>query len=92
MLLTNESGPLDIFKKLRYKAGILEFETVDEHDLSYVQRTVTGNSFWTGLLSCPYCLSGWMAALLWALPDWVINWLAVWDIAYWLLHMDEDVE
>lgn len=52
-LLVNESGPSDIFGKIRRRLGVPE------------QGEVKG--FFPSLLSCIWCLSTWIAPLFWVI-------------------------
>ena len=50
-LLVREDGPLDVFLKIRSKAGV-QFD-------EYSNPKVT--SVWSGILSCVWCCSVWVA-------------------------------
>lgn len=67
-MIVNESGPFDVFLKLRSLAGI-------KHDENGKQMEVP-SMFFAQLFSCVWCSSMWVAAfwvLAWyILPSWVI--------------------
>lgn len=52
-MLVDESGPFDMFGKLRHKAGV-KYNT---HSKPY------GETFLAQLLSCIYCVSVWISAI-----------------------------
>ena len=37
-------------------------------------------------ISCPFCLSFWLAGILWLAPNWALNWLATAEISRQLLN------
>lgn len=52
-MLVDESGPFDLFGKLRSKLGV----KYDRHSKPY------GETFLAQLLSCIYCVSVWISAI-----------------------------
>lgn len=55
-LLVNESGPFDMFLRVRKLAGI-------EHD-DEKKPTIIHDRFFAGLLSCVWCTSIWVGAAM----------------------------
>lgn len=58
-LLAHESGPFDVFLRLRSLAGVEHTETGEPFSWP--------ETFFGKLLRCPWCLSPWTAALMAAL-------------------------
>ena len=88
MLLHSENGPFHVFDWLRFKAGI----TVDKNG----KQILIKNSFFARLLTCPYCLSGWISlfaivAILFHsdFVDMAAAWLAIWAVVYLLIGVIE---
>lgn len=86
LLLYEETGPFNIFTRIRVLAGISKgVTTVNEETLEY---TYTNGSFWAELLNCPYCLSGWISLL--AIIGWSthkLDWLAWWGGVWGAIHL-----
>lgn len=63
-LIIADDGPWDVLARVRKRLGIGEPGEV---------------GFWDGLLSCPWCVSIWLAPLaIWAVADWgSARWLLV---------------
>lgn len=58
LLFHEEAGPWYVFDWLRHKAGVELFEFLDG------KTEYVGEGFFGELLSCKYCLSGWLAIAL----------------------------
>ena len=67
-LLVNEAGPADIFLHIREWAGI-------EHDDSG-EMTIIPDGFFSGILSCVWCSSMWVAAG-WILFDQIVPLISI---------------
>lgn len=64
-LFTSESGPLDIFTKIRNYFGLIDIIDADGSSKQYVIESE--NKLYTmiqGILSCPMCCSLWMALIV----------------------------
>ena len=84
---TTVKGPLDIFERIRYLAGIREtaIYSIDASEEEYYYEV--GDRFWAKVLDCHRCSSPYTAFLIIALswlvgfvtPAWtvIILWLAV---------------
>lgn len=67
-MLVSESGPWDIFLKLRERAGII-------HD-DEGKALVIPDGFFPGIFSCIWCCSVWVGTF-WMLFDLFYPWLAL---------------
>lgn len=73
-MLVNENGPFDVFLKLRHFSGM----KYDKYSNQY------GTTLISGILSCIWCLSIWIAVLL-LLPILQIENLNLFEVfLYWL--------
>jgi uncharacterized protein DUF1360 len=62
-LFVNESGPWDIFLRIRERAGI-------EHDDEKI-KTIIPDRFGANLLACVWCCSLWVG-IFWMAMDWLL--------------------
>lgn len=66
-LFTSESGPLDIFTKIRNYFGLIDIIDADGSNTQYIMADESNNKLYTmiqGILSCPMCCSLWMALIV----------------------------
>lgn len=92
LLLIEDSGPFHALDNLRAQAGI-SHEVVSEMDENGKLNSVVythADGFWAELLSCPYCISGWLAALASInivkrnkLVDLIVVYGCIWGVVHW---------
>lgn len=86
LLLHEEIGPFNIFTRIRAAAGVRKGVTIIGDETK--EYTYTTGSFWAELITCPYCLSGWIALL--AIIGWrtrKLDWLAWWGGVWGVVHL-----
>jgi hypothetical protein len=64
-LVTKEDGPFGVADALR-QTVIARFGT---------------DSWQAAGITCPVCVSFWLAAVAWLFPDWLLTWLSTAEIA-----------
>lgn len=92
-MLQDTDGPFDIFLRFRVWVGVdVKMITVDDPYGFYI-KDPNPDGFWAKLFSCKYCLSVWLAFLLWLgyistgyIALWII--LAPIGMAYLLFELD----
>ena len=62
-LLVYDRGPFRIFQRLREEAGVL-----------YLDKDGWPSGFWGQLLSCTWCVSVWVAVLVWLIDKTPLRW------------------
>lgn len=90
IMIHDENGPGDIFKLLRKFIGIEEVERPEGPGITSVAKEVVQDNFFSQLVSCVYCLSGWVALLLMVMPQKVVDWLAIWGGVVLILRNDSN--
>lgn len=85
LLLHEDDGPGHIFTRLRAMLGVQHGVSADGEMYTVIE------GFWAEVVSCPYCLSGWISLLavlgLSMQNQWIDLWAiygAVWGIAHYL--------
>jgi len=89
-LLYEEDGPWDIFKNIRSAAGIETVKEPNEFGILVEQKKIVRENFFSKLLDCPYCISGWVSIILFLVPHIMLDWLAIWGLAFLILKGVED--
>lgn len=89
IMIHDEDGPGDIFKLFRKAIGIEEVERPEGPGITTVAKEIIDDNFFSQLVSCVYCLSGWVALLLMAMPQKVVDWLAIWGGVALILRREE---
>lgn len=87
MLLYEEEGPGGVLLDFRDWLGVKEVKEIDDGYVRYA------DGFWAELVSCPFCLSGWVAIPLavgyykkWWLVEVLAAWGAIWAGAYFMFR------
>lgn len=95
-LLNKDEGPFAIFSKFRRWVGIridVEVETDLETGITTEKIVEYPENEWAKMVSCPYCLSGYIALIVLLTlkvlrPFWL--WLGIWGLVDIVLTLTND--